>query len=84
MRRDLDALEGTVFDVLVVGGGIYGACLARDAALRGLKRGAGRAGGLRRRRPRTTRSRSCTAASATPSTSTSVGWSTRRASGGSG
>ncbi len=37
MHRDLDELETTKFDVLVIGGGIYGACIARDATLRGLK-----------------------------------------------
>lgn len=37
MRRDLDALRDGSFDVLVIGGGIYGACVARDAALRGLR-----------------------------------------------
>jgi glycerol-3-phosphate dehydrogenase len=37
VRRDLGRLEGTVYDLLVVGGGIYGACVARDAAQRGLK-----------------------------------------------
>jgi glycerol-3-phosphate dehydrogenase len=36
MRRDLSALTGRTFDLLVVGGGITGACLAHDAALRGL------------------------------------------------
>lgn len=34
--RDLEALEATRFDLVVVGGGITGACLAYDAALRGL------------------------------------------------
>ena len=34
MQRNLDALDG-VFDVLVVGGGIYGACIARLAAQSG-------------------------------------------------
>jgi glycerol-3-phosphate dehydrogenase len=34
MRRELDALD-TVFDVLVVGGGVYGACIARLAAQSG-------------------------------------------------
>lgn len=36
MRRDLTALTGRTFDLLVIGGGITGACLAHDAALRGL------------------------------------------------
>ena len=36
MIRDLDRLTGTTFDVLVVGGGIYGLTLAYDAAQRGL------------------------------------------------
>src|SRR5437016_789663 len=34
--RDLDRLTGRTFDVLVVGGGIYGLFVAYDAALRGL------------------------------------------------
>lgn len=34
MQRDLDAFTG-IFDVLVVGGGIYGACIARLAAQSG-------------------------------------------------
>jgi glycerol-3-phosphate dehydrogenase len=37
VRRDLARLEAGVHDLLVVGGGIYGACVARDAAQRGLK-----------------------------------------------
>src|SRR2546421_3688829 len=37
MRRNLYALGTEVFDVLVVGGGIFGAGIARDAALRGLR-----------------------------------------------
>lgn len=37
MRRDLTQLAGGRFDLLVVGAGIYGACVARDAALRGLR-----------------------------------------------
>lgn len=36
MQRDIDLASATQFDLLVVGGGIYGACVARDAALRGL------------------------------------------------
>lgn len=35
-RASLCGLAATTFDVLVVGGGIYGAMVARDAALRGL------------------------------------------------
>jgi glycerol-3-phosphate dehydrogenase len=37
MRRDLQALSASEFDLLVIGGGITGASVARDAALRGLK-----------------------------------------------
>ena len=36
MRRDLAALTSRTFDLLVVGGGIYGAIAAWDATLRGL------------------------------------------------
>jgi glycerol-3-phosphate dehydrogenase len=36
MRRDLAALTETHFDLLVIGGGIFGACAAWDAAQRGL------------------------------------------------
>jgi len=36
MTRDLEALAGSTFDVLVVGGGIYGLAIAYDAAQRGL------------------------------------------------
>src|ERR1700704_2639492 len=36
MLRDLDQLVGRTFDVLVVGGGIYGLTIAYDAAQRGL------------------------------------------------
>ena len=36
MKRDLRRLADTAYDVLVVGGGIHGACVAWDAALRGL------------------------------------------------
>lgn len=37
MRRDFSRLDGRTFDVLICGGGIYGAWTAYDAALRGLK-----------------------------------------------
>jgi len=36
MKRDIAALAGPQFDVAVIGGGIIGAGIARDAALRGL------------------------------------------------
>src|SRR3954471_6696337 len=36
MVRDLDRLSGRTFDILVVGGGIYGLTIAYDAAQRGL------------------------------------------------
>ena len=36
MKRDLKALSTDAYDVLIIGGGIYGACLAWDAVLRGL------------------------------------------------
>lgn len=36
MKRDLIALTQNVYDVLVIGGGIYGACAAWEAVLRGL------------------------------------------------
>ena len=36
MRRDLDRLTARPFDVLVVGGGVYGLTIAYDAAQRGL------------------------------------------------
>ena len=39
MRRDLAALAAGTFDLLVVGGGIYGAIAAWDATLRGLSVG---------------------------------------------
>lgn len=36
MKRDLSRLSGIDHDLLIVGGGIHGACAAREAALRGL------------------------------------------------
>jgi glycerol-3-phosphate dehydrogenase len=36
MQRSFAALESSVFDVLVIGGGITGAGIARDAAMRGM------------------------------------------------
>ncbi|MFZ5610064.1 MAG: FAD-dependent oxidoreductase, partial [Pseudomonadota bacterium] len=37
MKRDLKAMAGAVHDILVIGGGIAGAAIAWDAALRGLR-----------------------------------------------
>lgn len=37
MLRDLQRLANESFDVHVIGGGVTGACIARDAALRGLR-----------------------------------------------
>lgn len=36
MQRQLDQLTSKEFEILVIGGGIYGACVAWDASLRGL------------------------------------------------
>ena len=36
MQRDPAQFADKVFDVVVVGGGIHGVCVARDAALRGM------------------------------------------------
>ncbi|ASC73182.1 Glycerol-3-phosphate dehydrogenase [Halomicronema hongdechloris C2206] len=36
MKRDLSELVGKTYDLLVIGGGIYGACVAWEASLRGL------------------------------------------------
>ncbi len=36
MRRDIPRLSDTRFDLLIIGAGIYGACAAWDASLRGL------------------------------------------------
>ena len=35
MERDLASMASKAFDVIVIGAGIHGACVARDAALRG-------------------------------------------------
>lgn len=37
MKRDISKLQTTTFDLVIIGGGITGACLAHDAALRGLR-----------------------------------------------
>lgn len=36
MKRDLARLANETFDLLIIGGGVTGACIARDAAMRGL------------------------------------------------
>ncbi len=36
LTRDLEAMTRGVFDLVIIGGGITGSCIARDAALRGL------------------------------------------------
>jgi len=37
MKRDLNKLQKTEFDVIIVGGGVYGCAAAWDASLRGMK-----------------------------------------------
>ncbi len=37
MKRNFNDIEGKPFDLIIVGGGIIGASIARDAAMRGLK-----------------------------------------------
>jgi len=37
MQRAIDRLANEMFDLLVIGGGVTGACVARDASMRGLK-----------------------------------------------
>lgn len=37
MNRDLDVMAAADYDLLIIGGGITGACVAWDAALRGLR-----------------------------------------------
>jgi len=36
MKRDLVGMAAKTYDLVIVGGGITGACIARDASLRGL------------------------------------------------
>ena len=36
MRRNLERLANEEFDLLLIGGGVTGACIARDAAMRGM------------------------------------------------
>jgi glycerol-3-phosphate dehydrogenase len=36
MKRKLENLANSLYDLVIIGGGIYGACIAWDAALRGL------------------------------------------------
>ncbi len=36
VQRNLGRIAGTTYDLLVIGGGVYGLCVAWDAALRGL------------------------------------------------
>jgi len=36
MKRNLSKLQNSKFDLLIIGGGITGACLATDASMRGL------------------------------------------------
>lgn len=36
MQRNISPFQTPRYDLLIIGGGIYGACIARDAALRGL------------------------------------------------
>ena len=37
MKRQLTTLADQTFDLLIIGGGIFGAGVARDASLRGLR-----------------------------------------------
>jgi len=37
MKRDLDMMGSKIYDLVIIGGGITGACTAWDASLRGLK-----------------------------------------------
>ena len=37
MKRDIEGMTNGVYDALIVGGGINGAGIARDLALRGLR-----------------------------------------------
>ena len=37
MKRNINQLAQQHFDIIIIGAGVHGACIARDAALRGLK-----------------------------------------------
>jgi len=37
MKRELSKFSEKIYDIAIVGGGIYGACMAWEATLRGLK-----------------------------------------------
>ena len=37
MKRNIDAMSAGEYDLLIIGGGITGACVAWDATLRGLR-----------------------------------------------
>jgi glycerol-3-phosphate dehydrogenase len=37
VKRDFNEIAGEVYDLAVIGGGIVGAGIARDATLRGIK-----------------------------------------------
>lgn len=37
MKRDIQSLKEKEFDVIVIGAGVHGACVARDASLRGMR-----------------------------------------------
>ena len=36
MKRDIQQLKQNQFDLVVIGAGVHGACVARDASLRGM------------------------------------------------
>ena len=37
MKRTLEKLANSFYDLVIIGGGIYGACIAWEAARRGLR-----------------------------------------------